>query len=597
MKLNGKPPNFLIIMVDELRYPPVYESPELRAWVREHTPAQNALRRNGIELHRHYISSAACVPSRASIFTGQYPSLHGVSQTTGAAKQAYDSDVFWLDPNTVPTLGDYFRAVGYRTHYRGKWHVSDADIYTPGTHNAVETWEPVTKPDGTTAYVPIPANEALYQRADRLDSYGFTGWIGPEPHGSKPQNSGYIRDPGFARQSIETLDQLENEKDERPWLLVTSFVDPHDIVLFGLPWKAWGFPFQEGFVPEIPEPPTRHESLATKPRAQQSYVDVYPRMLIPQPTIELYRQFYYYIQTLVDQHIQSVFEKLRKSRFYRDTIVVFTSDHGDMLGAHGGMHQKWHNAYEETIHVPCVISNPELFQEPKSLDILTSHADLIPTLLGLAGADAEAARRRLAVDHSEAQPLVGRDLSRVLLGDEPPDAAREPVYFLTYDQVSRGQNQIGGYGVAYHSVIQPNNVETVVAELPGPKGPQVWKYSRYFDNPQFWTSPPSGQNAGYTSATLQKDELGKPRPVGTPDPVEPAGVTITRTERVPDETEMYNLTEDPLELRNLAHPDHVTPETRARESELDALLKAQCEKKRLQPWNGAVPGALSCAEV
>ena len=126
--------------------------------------------------------SAACVPSRASIFTGQYPSLHGVSQTTGAAKSSFENDMYWLDPNTAPTMGDYFRAGGYETYYKGKWHVSEADLMIPGTHyfaaelrrraSRIRRWRPSTWP-------PTGSSE-----------FGFSGWIGPEPHGSNPLNSG-----------------------------------------------------------------------------------------------------------------------------------------------------------------------------------------------------------------------------------------------------------------------------------------------------------------------------------------------------------------------------------------------------------------------
>ena len=73
-----------------------------------------------MELHRHYAGSTACLPSRATLFTGQYPSLHRVTNTDGLAKQASDPLMTWLDPSTVPTMGDWFRAAGYRTHYRGK---------------------------------------------------------------------------------------------------------------------------------------------------------------------------------------------------------------------------------------------------------------------------------------------------------------------------------------------------------------------------------------------------------------------------------------------------------------------------------------------
>ena len=52
-----------------------------------------------------------------------------MSQTTGAAKGSFENDMYWLDPNTAPTMGDYFRACGYETYYKGKWHVSDADLH------------------------------------------------------------------------------------------------------------------------------------------------------------------------------------------------------------------------------------------------------------------------------------------------------------------------------------------------------------------------------------------------------------------------------------------------------------------------------------
>lgn len=123
------------LVCDENRFPPIYESPPTQAFRQAYLNTQNLLRRNGVEFQRHYAASVACSPSRASIYTGQYPSPHGVTQTTGAAKESFDPDVLWLDPNSVPTLGDYFRGAGYATYWRGKWHASDADMLIPGTHS------------------------------------------------------------------------------------------------------------------------------------------------------------------------------------------------------------------------------------------------------------------------------------------------------------------------------------------------------------------------------------------------------------------------------------------------------------------------------
>src|SRR5262245_41023888 len=135
--MNDRRPNVLVIMTDEERYPPPYEEPGVRLFRQQQLPGQNALRERSAVLHRHYAASTACAPSRTSLFTGHYPTLHGVRATDGAAKGAADADMFWLDPNTVPTMGHYFQQAGYRTFYRGKWHISHADLLTPDTRTAL----------------------------------------------------------------------------------------------------------------------------------------------------------------------------------------------------------------------------------------------------------------------------------------------------------------------------------------------------------------------------------------------------------------------------------------------------------------------------
>lgn len=173
---KGRRPNFLIILCDEMRFPPVYESEATKEFREKYLDTQNLLRENGVEFTRHYTASAACVPSRACLVTGHYPSLHGASQTYAMAKEAADPDVFWLDANTVPTFGNYFRAAGYRTYWKGKWHVSHPDMVVPGTHTSLLSFDAETG-------APDPEKEALYEASDRLGPYGFAGWIGPEPHG------------------------------------------------------------------------------------------------------------------------------------------------------------------------------------------------------------------------------------------------------------------------------------------------------------------------------------------------------------------------------------------------------------------------------
>lgn len=73
MEFNGRKPNFLIFMVDEERYPPCYETEAVKIFRKKNFKAQEAMRKEGMEFHRHYAASTACSPSRASFYTGQYP--------------------------------------------------------------------------------------------------------------------------------------------------------------------------------------------------------------------------------------------------------------------------------------------------------------------------------------------------------------------------------------------------------------------------------------------------------------------------------------------------------------------------------------------
>lgn len=573
-------PNILLMMVDEMRYPPIYEAAGAKQFREQYLLTQQALRASGVEFHRHYAASTACAPSRASLFTGQYPSLHGVTQTTGAAKEANDPDVFWLDPGSVPTMGDYFRAGGYLTFYKGKWHVSTADLQIPGTHDQVVSYDNQGNRD--------PEKEQLYLQADRLGGFGFNGWIGPEPHGSAPLNTGSSpangqgRDQGFAAQAVELIQQLDSGRQDRPWFMVASFVNPHDITLWGFFARNIGlFDFTvEDVVPRFGElfdpvlfEQTLQDDLSTKPSCQESYQVSYHEWMQGIPPDDYFR-FYYQLQKNVDEELMKVYNALRQSRFFDDTIVVFTSDHGDLLGSHRYMHQKWYQAYDEALRVPLIISNPFLFPKPAAVDSITSHIDLLPTLLGLAGVDPAQLLPEVSIGHSDTLPLVGRNLQPLVLGTVA--RVSDPIYFMTDDDPSRGLNQENFYGIAYDSVVQPNHIESVIVEING----EVWKYSRYFDNPQFWSDPDPMTGPSKDVVITIEEGLDVPGE----EPV--TGTKRVKIEPAPGEFEMYNVTQDPLELRNLAGLSAFA----AMEARLAALLAEQRKLKRLRPVSGNVPG-------
>jgi arylsulfatase A-like enzyme len=536
-------PNILLIMTDEERYPPPYESQAVTSFRKTQLTARESIRSSGVEFHRHYAGSTACTPSRATLFTGQYPSLHGVSSTDGIAKRHTDPAMSWLDPNSVPTLGDWFRAGGYQTHYRGKWHVSHADLVIPRTHERLMASDDAGR----------PVRQAIeaYKRADRLDPFGFSGWIGREPHGAAKSDCGTVRDGVFAEQVVDLFDDLARARSEGPWLTVASFVNPHDIAFSGFGWdQLLGFGPPDDTVPEIPEAPSQGDSFAGRPPCQEAFKALWPKMLFDTPTDLAYRRLYYYLQKVVDESIGRILAALHESGMFDDTIVVFTSDHGDLIGAHGGLIQKWFNAFDEATRVPLLISGPGVTREDTGVSVPTSHVDLIPTLLGLAGIDPEEATASVSAHHHEVHALCGRDLSDVLTGKASAASLATPVYFMTEDNPSKGSNQVNLLnGTPFDAVGQPSNIESVITTLPtGSNGTEeLWKLNHYYERLDDWY-----EHKGFAKSPF----LAPPA-----DPI----------------FELHNLTADPVERHNRA------ADSNGALSQLVSLLDSQREAKRLLP--------------
>jgi len=469
--MADRTPNILLILTDEERYQPDYERDQLADFRSARLPALSSLEREGVQWNRHYAAATACAPSRTSLFTGQYPSLHGVRSTDGIGKSAHGPGIKWFEADDLPTMGHWFRAAGYRTFYRGKWHVSQADLIDPETGHGLMTNDVAGNVFGDAV--------DAYRRADQLEPFGFSGWLGPEPHGADPANAAFVRDPLCADQTVEFLDTLGREgSDTQPWLGVASFLNPHDIAFSGGPWNSFGFPAIPDWVPAVPEAPSQSDSLDERPACQSAFRDTWPKMVFPTATDGDYRRFYHYLQALVDISIGRVLEALDRNGLAEDTVVVFTSDHGDQLGAHGGMIQKWHNAYDESIRVPLVVRGPGISTSPVHADTPTSHIDLLPTLLGLAGASAESLQPAVTGQHPNTRTLPGRDLSGALRGDVDLADLAAPVYFMTEDEISRGDIHNSPLtGEAFDPVAAPSCVESVIAPVEG----NLWKLNRYYD--------------------------------------------------------------------------------------------------------------------
>ncbi|MEX0768829.1 MAG: sulfatase-like hydrolase/transferase [Microthrixaceae bacterium] len=582
-------PDVVVILTDEERAAPPYESKELAAWRQNTLTGRKWFDENGVSFDRHYTGSLACVPSRPTLFTGQYPDVHGATQTDGLAKLSGDSRMRWLQPGEVPTLGHWFRAAGYDTHYDGKWHMSHADLTDPLTGKAIAT----NSQDGEV----LPAAVRAYLDADPLNGFGFSGWVGPEPHGAAHADCGLIRDPLIAERVVAWLEnryagRRAGDADAlRPFLLVASFVNPHDIVLFPAWVRSSPLSASPDDPPHVAEAPTAQEDLHSKPASQIAYRESYYSAYGPPAAVERiyrrnsqqYRDLYYRLHVEVDAPLDRVRRAVTDGGS-ENAVLVRSSDHGDLLGAHGGLHQKWFNLYDEATRVPFTIvrTGIDATVAGRIKHTPTSHVDMIPTLLSAAGINQDQLSTELAQTFSEVHPLPGRDLTPLLKpgaedSEKTSHSQFQAVYLMTRDNVLEGDSSASGLarrlGLEEHArgplaISVPAyvgaNFEGIVAVVTqqdcAAADGHMWKLVRSFDDPTTWTTP----GVRHLSASGP----GGPR---------------YRTEPLADQWELYNLNEDPNEEHNL----WATAKTADIQEHLCVRLeheRSRCVPKRNRPW-------------
>ena len=170
--------------------------------------------------------------------------------------------------------------------------------------------------------------------------------------------------------------------------------------------------------------------------------------------------------------------------------------------------------------------------------------------------------------------LVGRDLSGLIRRNGRSARNLIPVLFTTDDEISEGSEKPGSpfqrwarLVGTYEYVVQPNHIEAVVAKVDVDGEQHLVKFSRYYDNPQFWTVP-----------GVRDERLHRGKKI------------VTVTEPTPDEYELYDLTLDPLEQRNLAHPRNADDRSHHLQERMTQLLIEQLAAKRLVPAAGGAPG-------
>ena len=429
-------PNILVVIVDQLRYPQGSFNQQLLDTA---APNLAALRQQSVSFDAHYAAATACSPSRSTMLTGLYTHQNGMFLTNaqGLAGQAPTPS---MNPG-FPTWGSILSNAqfGYQTYWWGKWHLSSDDQSTCGY----------------------------------IEKYGFQGGLPlPSPNGGPGQGLGV--DP-------QTTQLFKNWLDSSaalgPWCTTVSLVNPHDIAWF--PKYSMTTP-GENDPPPIPQfhtgLPANFEAWPEalfnegKPTLQQAWVTLADSVFgfVPEHPGEpgypdLWFQLldlYYQVTQYVDIQIGAVLSALAASTVADNTIVVFTSDHGEYGGAHG-LRGKAFALYEESIRVPLYVKDPTGTFVPSSQvgtsrSGLTSHVDFAPLLMTLASGGNDWRKRPAYAQ------LAGRaDLAAMLSNPNAP--GRQYILHTSDEDIPEEAPKVG---IPYKDAL-------ISKILPPPPAPQV----------------------------------------------------------------------------------------------------------------------------
>ena len=328
-------PDVVLLVTDQQRY----DELSILGTTGAHTPAMDRLCSGGVLFTHAFVPTPQCSPARASIVTGRFPHRAGVQGNVSKNRVVPAGMSAPLD-RSIPSLGSLFAAAGYQTAYFGKWHLGGSP-----------------------------------------EDYSF-------------QTAGVSSGREISLHVRDFLDRAGQKENRPPLLLVVSWINPHDIYKINSP----GTIVRDEIQTRLPD--SLGDDLSEKPFPQRHFLTAdqgVPFVGYTDQQWQRYVRYYHQLTTQVDAEIGRVAETIHAHA--PNAITVFTSDHGDLGGAHR-LPYKCPAMYEELIRVPLAIAWPNQIK-PARTDALVSSIDLLPTLCDLAGIDVPA-----GVDGASLRPLL-----------------------------------------------------------------------------------------------------------------------------------------------------------------------------------------------
>jgi arylsulfatase A-like enzyme len=378
-----RPPNVIIVFADQWRAQACGYAGNEDVL----TPHLDMLAEESVNFSNAVSGCPVCSPYRASLMTGQYPLTHGV----------FVNDVQL--GHTCPSVADAFAGAGYDTAYIGKWHLNGhgrSSPIPPDRRQGFDYWKVL---ECTHDY-----NHSAYYEGDSTQKR-------------------YWSDYDAIAQTDDALRYIENHSSSpKPFFMVLSWGPPH------APYETAPAEFRAMYSPDsLNVPPNVPESMEGYSRAGLAG--------------------YYAHCSVLDHCVGRLLSGLKSGGIDERTIFLFTSDHGDMLGAHGAEEKQ--QPYDESVCVPFLLRYPQLDDwNPRLLDAPIDAPDVMPTLLGLADIDIP-------------ESVEGTDFSDYIAGrDAYTDGAAIltcPHPFGTWNKPQRGGREYRGLRTTTHTYVRDLN--------------------------------------------------------------------------------------------------------------------------------------------
>jgi len=418
------PPNILFIMSDDHTYQAigVYHS---RLAGLNPTPVLDKLAKEGMVFDKAFCSNSICTPSRACIMTGQY------SQTNRVL------DLYSSLPVEKQYLAIEMKKAGYTTAVIGKWHLK----------NPPDSFDYYNVFPGQGKYI----NPVLYTKEGKeKKKIRFDSRLSREVYANeyKGHSSDVVTDI--------TIDWLENKRDKsKPFFLMCQFKAPHDMFI--------NAPRYNNYLKnvEIPEPVNMYNqpapgfgSVATRGmhdslihvigssvskrmriRNMGKSMNIDPGLSDHEYTHQAYQKYLKrYLRCVkgVDDNLARMFSYLKENGLMKNTVIIYTSDQGLMLGAHDFIDKRW--MYEESMRIPLIVYYPKMVKPGSRNNWLINNTDFAPTILELAGANVPCY-------------MQGKSFIKALQGEKKPDDWRKATYYRYWMHMAHNHNNPACFGI------------------------------------------------------------------------------------------------------------------------------------------------------